>query len=58
MWRSFTRTAIEAMREPTEAMERAGYIHSGSDADASTVWQVMIDAALATPPSSAEPSAR
>lgn len=42
---AMARAAIEAMREPTEAMDRAGAIYSDCNA-ATRVWQVMIDEAL------------
>ncbi len=38
------RVAIEAMREPTEAMRAAGYIVTVDDE--TDVWQTMIDASL------------
>lgn len=43
MWRSFARAAIEAMREPTEAMINVGW---RSMNDERLPWEVMIDAAL------------
>lgn len=39
------RAAIEAMREPTDEMELAGWGAIPS-ADATDIWQAMIDAAL------------
>jgi len=42
--RTRARAAIEAMREPTEAMQKAGYIVTVDDEV--DVWQTMIDAAL------------
>jgi hypothetical protein len=52
-WRHAARTAIEALREPTEAMIEAAEKwdspyegESGIPADAETHWQAMIDAAL------------
>lgn len=48
MWKNFrasARAAIEAMREPTEAMIDAAYEHA-LDENAKGVWQDMIDAAL------------
>ena len=44
-FRADARAAIEAMREPTDAMVRAG--HLGATAAA---WRAMVDAALAEPP--------
>lgn len=41
-WR-FARTAIKAMREPTEAMKGATYMR---DWEALEIWQAMVDAAL------------
>lgn len=42
VWEDMARAAIEAMREPTEAMER-----KGDESDLSIfVWQAMIDEAL------------
>ena len=56
--RDDARAAIEAMREPTDAMEAAGddtfvyYTHSTSllDGDATVCWRAMIDAALKEQP--------
>lgn len=49
--REATCAAIKAMREPTEAMKRAGTMvmpdYDPSMDDAETCWQTMIDAALA-----------
>lgn len=50
------RAALEALREPTEAMLDASFIDDGrgSDVDwvlATKVWQAMIDAALSPPQS-------
>lgn len=39
------RTAIEAMREPSKAMDTAG-LDCGPDRDHGTYWRAMIDAAL------------
>lgn len=60
--RMLARTALQAMREPTEAMWRAGadsidgYMrleHPHAYAiEAKGTWQAMIDAALLPPPSS------
>jgi len=41
--KTYARAAIEAMREPTEAMLNASYLTSW---DADEVWKDMIDAAL------------
>jgi hypothetical protein len=48
MWRSFARSAIGAMREPTEAMQEAGWATSDRDygLKPSEVWSAMIKAAL------------
>ena len=43
--RAFARAAVEAMREPTDAMVDAGEIYSDGNA-AWRGWQAMIDAAL------------
>lgn len=40
--RALARAAIEAMREPTEAMKDAGYEHGSRG----LVWRAMIDTAL------------
>lgn len=56
-WLKAARFAIEAMREPTEAMLAAPY-HEGDGCDAQYMadedfrcaWQAMIDAALAESP--------
>jgi hypothetical protein len=50
-WLKAARTAIKAMREPTGAMIYAGawYDENFTPESAKTVWQDMIDAALATP---------
>lgn len=40
------RAAIEAMREPTQAMIDAGYYPAVQNRGAKSVWPVMIDAAL------------
>lgn len=51
------RAAIEAMREPTEAMNAAGHVclpHGGympHEREAGYVWEAMISAALTPPPS-------
>jgi hypothetical protein len=49
-WRYIARAAIEAMREPTEAMVEAHYkAHADTEtvfADAEDVWRAMIDAAI------------
>lgn len=49
-WKGMARAAIKAMREPTEAMERAGDIPGWDDAvsigHSADVWRAMIDAAL------------
>ena len=51
-WRAAARAAIEAMREPTEAMQEAGLIQMPPLASnelahvTEPVWQAMIDAAL------------
>ena len=42
------RAAIEAMREPTEAMAAAGQTMLDIEGDAAIIWRAMIDAALAT----------
>jgi hypothetical protein len=53
-WQNYAakaRAAIEAMREPTEAMEHAGfeaYLDAEAPHEAGPVYQAMIDAALAT----------
>jgi hypothetical protein len=52
-WESYTHQArqyIEAMREPTKDMQRAGLHTMGIDCDCSQVecWQAMVDAALAS----------
>lgn len=48
------RAAIEAMREPTEAMLKAGDLPGWDDSVSiglsGEVWQAMIDAALPSPP--------
>lgn len=52
-WRGIARAAIEAMREPTDAMVEAGF-DAGDDtvqgysenADPQDTWQSMIDAAI------------
>ena len=47
---SSARAAIEAIREPSKAMEEAGRREMGMDeweGTASNVWRAMIDAALA-----------
>lgn len=45
------RAAIEAMREPTKDMQRAGMLAMGADCDCDQVdcWHEMIDAAAAPP---------
>lgn len=51
-WIKRTRAAIEAMREPTEAMSDAGITHIEGDTavhaghDLKAAWHAMIDAAL------------
>lgn len=47
-YRDHARAAIEAMREPTDAMLRAGAIGSGEDSEntASGAWDSMIAVAL------------
>ena len=40
------RAAIEAMREPTQAMNEAGDLHAVSFGLAAEVWAAMIDTAL------------
>jgi hypothetical protein len=55
-FRSEARSAIEAMREPTAAMQRAWQGSKPWDQDALEVWQAMIDAAL-TEESGAEKAA-
>jgi hypothetical protein len=54
-WISSARAAIEAMHEPTEAMEMAGNdalsdngVCPVDDSDAPLAWRAMIDEALAT----------
>lgn len=44
-WDSIARAAIEAMREPSEAMVAVCF----SDGDAGPIWRDMINAALAEP---------
>lgn len=47
--RHLAAAAIEAMREPTEAMKRAGFEFTGDPCwpeDVGRAWQTMIDAAL------------
>ena len=47
-WRKEARAAIEAMREPTEAMIDKTWREQVADSgDPDGVWRVMIDAALA-----------
>jgi hypothetical protein len=56
LWRAIARAAIEAMREPTDAMDEAGSaVHEASDtdphrewngADIDGIWKAMIDEAL------------
>lgn len=50
---ALARAAIEAMREPTEAMRYGGYEGLGTEASRFAqpehVWYAMIDAALGTP---------
>lgn len=43
------RAAIEAMREPANAMVDAAAWHAPSMGQAELVWEAMIDAALASP---------
>ena len=45
IYERMARAAIEAMREPTEAMDEEGAIFSDCNA-ATRTWQAMIDAAL------------
>ena len=45
-YRKMARAAIEAMREPTEAMVRAGGDVTESDAIAIATWHAMIDEAI------------
>lgn len=52
-WRHKARAAIEAMREPSEAMVKAGYdafmawdARTGDDLGMEIIWRAMIDAAL------------
>jgi hypothetical protein len=62
-WRFMARAAIEAMREPTEAMIRAAFTapdaHMASDPkDLQRIeWRAMINAALAEPPTT-QPGAK
>jgi hypothetical protein len=50
LWARYARAAIEAMREPTDAMEAA--VHSQYNAyEFNRMWTVAIDAALTPPPS-------
>lgn len=54
-WKSYiphARAAIEAMREPTEAMKAAPHLGdlAQMETDTAYVWQAMIDAALETKP--------
>ena len=49
IYRDCARAAIEAMREPTEVMEKAGNA-PWHDADALMCWQLMIDVALGEKP--------
>ncbi len=47
--REFARAAIEALREPTDAMVKAGYrddSEGANDCDTADQWRRMIDAAL------------
>ena len=48
-YRQRARAAIEAMREPTEAMRKAGWEET-DQRDEYAVWCAMIDAALAEQP--------
>ena len=54
-WREEARTAIAAMREPTEVMCAAGDIVANDMWGPDVVWRTMIDAALANGPMT-EPS--
>lgn len=45
-WRAVARAAIEAMREPTEAMIAAGWVGLPHEIDPQHPYQQMIDAAL------------
>lgn len=53
VFRVYARAAIEAMREPTKQMEKAGWEMDPGDSDgntdAKTHWRAMIDAALKEP---------
>ncbi len=44
--RALARAAIEAMREPTEAMADAGTTETNSEEDAIECWNAMINAAI------------
>lgn len=46
LWMADARAAIEAMREPTEAMTDAGWRRIEERDDAAENWRMMIDAAL------------
>lgn len=48
MFMDFARTAIAALREPTEAMILAG-VHHDNMGDMAGRWRAMVDAALANP---------
>jgi hypothetical protein len=55
-WREFipaARAAIEAMREPTEAMENAAITYN--DSSILLMYEAMIDAALGEPAKAADP---
>lgn len=48
-WRRYARRAIEAMREPSDAMLDAGWEHTGDPCwkhNVADAWRVMIDEAL------------
>lgn len=60
VYRMFARAALEAMREPTEAMVAAGSIRGIRDdrrSDAENCWLAMIDAALSDQPRPTEEKA-
>ena len=47
--RALARAAIEAMREPSEAMIDAGYEYKGRGNTTEAVWRAMVAAALQEP---------
>lgn len=47
VYRDMARAAIEAMREPTEAIEEAIWLRSESRSTMDCAWRAAIDAALA-----------